>query len=71
MSKIILLRKYNVEDFLSIDHGTEAVTITSFKGDTPHGTPGWAHEIRLTPEAADELAAELTRRTREIREAKE
>ena len=68
MATNIIIRKFEVQDFVSVDHGTENVTLTIFKGDMEVGTPGWAKEIQLSPNQADELAHELLTRAVKVRE---
>ena len=67
MSTHVHLRKYEVEDFVSFDHGTGEVTMTIFNGKVHVGTPGWANECRMTPDQADAVADELKRRAQAIR----
>lgn len=62
MSTIITIRTFEVRDFVSVDHGTKAVTLTIFRGQVQAGSPGWSNEIELSPEQAEELGNELIRR---------
>jgi len=56
---IIEIRKFEVEDFISIEHGDKAISLTIFHGKVQVGTPGWANQIELSPEKAEALAEEL------------
>lgn len=67
MSTNISVRKFEVEDFVSIDHGKEAVSLTIFKGKVQVGTPGWADEIVLSPDQAEEIGKELINRAEKVR----
>lgn len=68
MSTTIELRKYEVLDFISVESGREAITMTLFRGNVQIGTPGWANEWQLSPDQADALADELKRRARAMRQ---
>ena len=71
MSAIIAIRKYEVEDFISVDSGTSAVTMTVFNGRIHIGEYAWAKSVELTPIQARQLAAELLRRANQIAKNKE
>lgn len=67
MTTNISVRKFEVEDFISIDHGKEAVSLTIFQGKVQVGTPGWANEIALSPDQAEEIGKELINRAEKVR----
>lgn len=66
MATTIKLREFQVEDFISVEHGTEKVTFTIFNGKVTVGEPGWAKQVELTPQQALDFANDLTRRAQEI-----
>jgi len=45
MATSISLRKFEVEDFISVEHGTEKITFTIFNGKITFGEPGWAKQV--------------------------
>jgi len=59
MSTNITLRKYEVSDFIAIDYGASAITLTIFNGKVQVGTPGWANECMMTPDQAETVGKEL------------
>jgi len=67
MSTSISVRKFEVEDFVSIDHGVKAVTLTIFKGKVQVGTPGWASEMEFSPDQAEAVGKELISRAQKVR----
>lgn len=67
MTTNISVRKFEVEDFISIDHGKEAVSLTIFQGKVQVGTPGWANEIALSPDQAEAIGKELINRAEKVR----
>jgi hypothetical protein len=67
MTTNISVRKFEVEDFISIDHGKEAVSLTIFQGKVQVGTPGWANEIALSPDQAEAVGNELINRAKKVR----
>jgi hypothetical protein len=67
MSTNISVRKFEVEDFISIDHGKGAVGLTIFQGKAQVGTPGWATEIELSPDQAEAIGKELINRAQKVR----
>lgn len=69
-NSIITIRKFEVEDFISIDHGTKAVTLTIFRGnDVSHvGAPGRIDTIELPPDQAEALGKELINRSKMVRQ---
>jgi len=62
ISKSISLDKFEVEDFISIDSGDRAITITKFNGKIRVGETGWSSQILLNIDQAIELVNELDRR---------
>ena len=69
MSDMISLRKYEVEDFVSVDSGTEEVTVTVFNGRMQVGAQGWASVFRMSPAQAEELAGVLRRHAKKVADA--
>lgn len=68
MSTNISIRTLTVEDFVSIDHGKEAVSLTIFHGKIEIGTPGWANQIELSPDQATAVGKELISRAEKVRQ---
>lgn len=62
---IISIKKYEVEDFFSVDHGTEHISLTVFWGKA--SDPGWVHTTELSPEQAEALGKELISRAEKAR----
>jgi hypothetical protein len=60
-----ILKEYKSQNHLSVDHGTDFVTINYFDG-TKINTDSWSTEIELTPELAIEIGNQLIVRAREI-----
>jgi len=67
MSTTISVRKFEVEDFVSIDHGKEAVSLTIFQGKVQAGTPGWANGMEFSPDQAEAVGKELISRAQKVR----
>ena len=67
MSTHVSLRKYEVEDLIGFDHGDSAVTMTIFNGRVASGAPGWTQIAQMTPDQAEQVAAELIRRAKQVR----
>lgn len=67
MSTNITINRFEVEDFVSIDHGKTAVSLTIFHGKVQVGAPGWANEITFSPEQAEAVGKELIERAAKVR----
>lgn len=68
MSTQIIIRKFEVQDFVSIDHGTKAITLTLFHGQIRTGEPGWSEEMEFDPDQAEAIGKELINRAQMVRE---
>jgi len=60
----ITVMKYEVEDFVNLEHGDTHVALAIFLARNNHQ----ATEIILTPDQAEEIADELKRRAQLVRE---
>jgi hypothetical protein len=67
MNTNIIIRKFEVEDFVMVDHGAEEVTLTLFHGRVEVGTHGWANEMHLSPDQAEAIGKELINRAKLVR----
>lgn len=67
MSTNISINKFEVEDFVSIDHGNKAVSLTIFHGRIQVGTPGWTNEMAFSPDQAEAIGKELISRAEKVR----
>lgn len=67
MSTNIIIRKIEVEDFVSVDHGAGEITLTLFHGQVEVGTPGWANQMHFSPDQAEALGKELINRAKIMR----
>ena len=56
---IISVRKFEVEDFISVEHGDSQIGLTIFHGKIPVGSPQWATQMLLDPKRAREVAEAL------------
>lgn len=61
MAVNITIAEYKVGDFISIDYGTNKISMTFFNGRVVTGGPGWVTPIDMTPEQAREVAQTLLR----------
>ena len=68
MSTNISIKKFEVEDFVAIDHGGGSVSLTIFHGKVQVGTSGWDNAIILTPDQAEEVGKLLIKRAKWERE---
>jgi len=67
MATNINIKKFEVEDFVSVDHGKESVSLTIFQGKIQVGTPGWANSLEFSPDQAETLGKELINRANMVR----
>lgn len=67
MGKNISLKGRMISDTIAIDHGTEAISLSIFKGDIRPGITGHVTHVEMNPTQAEWLAAELLRRVKELR----
>ena len=56
---IIKICEHTVEDFISIESGSEKVNMSLFKGKMAMGFPGWCTEVSLSPQQATAVGQEL------------
>jgi hypothetical protein len=66
MATNIIVRTWQVQDFVSVDAGDKEVSLTLFKGQVQAGTPGWCNTMAMKPEQARDLANELLAKIDEI-----
>jgi hypothetical protein len=66
-STSIVIRSFTVEDFVSVDHGSGAVSLTLFQGKLQIGSPGWATTMELDPDQAEAIGKELINRADKVR----
>lgn len=63
MTKIVEIRKRKVTDFVAIDSGTDAVTLSLFHG-------GDSMTLEVSPKQAKDISKELKERAEEIERTK-
>jgi hypothetical protein len=68
MSTNISIRSFTVEDFVSVDHGAGAISLTFFQGKFLVGSPGWATTMQLDPDQAEAIGKELISRAEKVRQ---
>jgi len=67
MSTNISIRKFEVEDFVSVEHGDKSISLTFFHGKVQVGAPGWANQMQLSPDQAEAIGKELISRAEKVR----